>query len=390
MDYQKIISGKAAAMRPSGIRKFFDLAAEMPECISLGVGEPDFKTPLKIRQAGIASLERGETKYTANAGMIELRHICCEYLARKYDLHYEPRSEIYITVGGSEAIDDCIRALVEPGDEVIIPEPCFVCYEPLSTLMGAKIVHLPTCEEDLFKLMADDLKSAITEKTKLLIFPFPNNPTGGVMRREDLEKIAEVIRGTNVIVLCDEIYAELTYGDRKHVSLASLPGMREHCVVVNGFSKAFAMTGWRLGYAAGPEPILKTMLKIHQAGIMSSPTTAQVAACVAMTECDAEVEEMRQEYDRRRKFVVKAFNDLGLHCFEPEGAFYVFPCLKSTGWTSQEFCMKLLEEKHVAIVPGDAFGACGDGFARVSYAYSMEHLQEAMKRIGEFLKEHSL
>ena len=388
MDYDKLIAPAAAAMRPSGIRKFFDLAAEMPECISLGVGEPDFKTPWAVREAGIESLEHGRTRYTSNAGLKELRAEIARYLDRRMGLKYDPAKEVLVTVGGSEAIDMCIRALVQAGDEVIIPEPCFVCYEPITTLSGGVPVHVACRQEDEFRLRADALKAAITPKTKLLIMPFPNNPTGAVMERKDLEAIAEVLRGTNIMVLSDEIYAELNYGLQNHVSIAALPGMAERTVVVNGFSKTYAMTGWRLGYACGPAPIIKIMTKIHQSAIMSAPTTSQYAAITALKDCDGEIERMRNEYNMRRRLVVKSFNDMGLSCFEPRGAFYAFPCIKSSGMSSEEFCTKLLEQKHVAIIPGNAFGASGEGYARVSYAYSVEHLMEAIRRIREFLNEN--
>ena len=388
MDYDKLIAPAAEAMRPSGIRKFFDLAAEMPECISLGVGEPDFKTPWAVREAGIESLEHGRTRYTSNAGLKELRAEIARYLDRRMGLKYDPAKEVLVTVGGSEAIDMCIRALVQSGDEVIIPEPCFVCYEPITTLSGGVPVHVACRQEDEFCLRADALKAAITPKTKLLIMPFPNNPTGAVMEREDLEAIAEVLRGTNIMVLSDEIYAELNYGLQNHVSIAALPGMAERTVVVNGFSKTYAMTGWRLGYACGPAPIIKIMTKIHQSAIMSAPTTSQYAAITALKDCDGEIERMRNEYNMRRRLVVKSFNDMGLSCFEPRGAFYAFPCIKSSGMSSEEFCTKLLEQKHVAIIPGNAFGASGEGYARVSYAYSVEHLMEAIRRIREFLNEN--
>ena len=388
MDYDKLIAPAAAAMRPSGIRKFFDLAAEMPECISLGVGEPDFKTPWAVREAGIESLEHGRTRYTSNAGLKELRAEIARYLDHRMGLKYDPAKEVLVTVGGSEAIDMCIRALVQPGDEVIIPEPCFVCYEPITTLSGGVPVHVACRQEDEFRLRADALKAAITPKTKLLIMPFPNNPTGAVMEREDLEAIAEVLRGTNIMVLSDEIYAELNYGLQNHVSIAALPGMAERTVVVNGFSKTYAMTGWRLGYACGPAPIIKIMTKIHQSAIMSAPTPSQYAAITALKDCDGEIERMRNEYNMRRRLVVKSFNDMGLSCFEPRGAFYAFPCIKSSGMSSEEFCTKLLEQKHVAIIPGNAFGASGEGYARVSYAYSVEHLMEAIRRIREFLNEN--
>ena len=383
-----MIAPAAAAMRPSGIRKFFDLAADMPECISLGVGEPDFKTPWAVREAGIESLEHGRTRYTSNAGLKELRAEIARYLDRRMGLKYDPAKEVLVTVGGSEAIDMCIRTLVQSGDEVIIPEPCFVCYEPITTLSGGVPVHVACRQEDEFRLRADALKAAITTKTKLLIMPFPNNPTGAVMEQEDLEAIAEVLRGTNIMVLSDEIYAELNYGLQSHVSIATLPGMAERTVVVNGFSKTYAMTGWRLGYACGPAPIIKIMTKIHQSAIMSAPTTSQYAAITALKDCDGEIERMRNEYNMRRRLVVKSFNDMGLSCFEPRGAFYAFPCIKSSGMSSEEFCTKLLEQKHVAIIPGNAFGASGEGYARVSYAYSVEHLMEAIRRIREFLNEN--
>ncbi len=384
MDYDKILSGRAQSMRPSGIRKFFNLAAEMPHCISLGVGEPDFKTPWAIRDTAISSLERGKTRYTANAGMKELRLAICDYLGRRFDLHYQD-DEILVTVGGSEAIDMAIRALVEPGEEVIIPEPCFVCYEPITTLTGGVPVHIATKEEDGFKLTPEELKAAITPKTKLLILPYPNNPTGGIMTGEDLEAIAEVLRGTDIMVLSDEIYSELVYGDQKHVSIASLPGMKERTIVVNGFSKTYAMTGWRLGYAAGPKEVISVMTKIHQSCIMSAPTTSQYAAITALKSCDDAVEAMRSEYNRRRRLVVKRLNEMGLHTFDPKGAFYVFPCIKTTGLSSEEFCERLLHEKEVAVVPGPAFGNCGEGYIRISYAYSVEHLHTALNRIEEFI-----
>ena len=387
MNYDELLAPAAKAMRPSGIRKFFDLAADMPHCISLGVGEPDFKTPWSVRDAGIRSLELGRTKYTANSGLKELRGEICNYLQRRFDLHYKEEN-ILVTVGGSEAIDLTIRALVQPGDEVIIPEPCFVCYEPITQLTGGVPVHIATRAEDQFRLTADQLRAAITPRTKLLIFPYPNNPTGAVMSAAEMEEIAAVLRETNVLVLSDEIYSELTYGLDRHVSIASLPGMAERTIVVNGFSKSYAMTGWRLGYAAGPAPLVKVMTKIHQSCIMSAPTTSQYAAITALRQCDDQIEMMRDEYNRRRRYVVKALNDMGLTCFEPRGAFYVFPSIQISGLTSSEFCEQLLREKEVAIIPGSAFGASGEGYARISYAYSVDHLQTAMKRIREFLTEH--
>ena len=387
MNYDELLAPAAKAMRPAGIRKFFDLAADRPHCISLGVGEPDFKTPWSVRDAGIRSLELGRTKYTANAGLKDLRKEICTYLQRRFELHYQEKN-VLVTVGGSEAIDLAIRALVQPGDEVIIPEPCFVCYEPITQLTGGVPVHIATRAEDQFRLTADQLRAAITPKTKLLIFPYPNNPTGAVMSAAEVEEIAAVLRETNVLVLSDEIYSELTYGLDRHVSIASLPGMAERTIVVNGFSKSYAMTGWRLGYAVGPAPLIKVMTKIHQSCIMSAPTTSQYAAITALRQCDDQIEMMRDEYNRRRRYVVKALNEMGLTCFEPRGAFYVFPSIQISGLTSSEFCEQLLREKEVAIIPGSAFGASGEGYARISYAYSVDHLQTAMKRIREFLKEH--
>lgn len=386
IDYSKILSEKVAELKPSGIRKFFDLAAEVKDVIALTIGEPDFKTPWHIREAGIDSLEKGRTWYTANAGLIELRQEASRYLKRRFNLDYKA-NDIFITVGGSEAIDLTIRAIIDNGDEMLLPIPSFVCYDPICRLAGGKVVTIETKRENDFRLTAEELRAAITPKTKLLVLPFPNNPTGAVMRREHLEEIAEVLRGTDIMVLSDEIYAELTYGGERHVSIAEIEGMKERTIIVNGFSKAYAMTGWRLGYVAGPSPIISQMLKIHQYAIMSSPTTSQYAAVVAMRDCDNEVEEMKKQYDMRRRFLVKAFNDMGLDCFTPEGAFYVFPCIKSTGLSSEEFCEKLLHSKKVAVVPGGAFGSSGEGFVRVSYSYSLEHIMEATKRIKEFLEE---
>jgi len=388
MDYDKLLSRSAAALKPSGIRRFFDIAAEMDDVISLGVGEPDFKTPWEIRRAGIESLEKGHTFYTANAGLITLRTEICNYLKRRFTLSYDPKTDVFATVGGSEAIDLCIRATINPGEgeEVLIPEPCFVCYDPLTRMAGGVPVPIATRVEDDFRLTAAQLREHLTPKTKLLILPFPNNPTGAVMRRNHLEEIAEVLRGTDVLVLSDEIYAELTYGSERHVSIAELDGMRERTILVNGFSKAYAMTGWRLGYAAGPAPIIRQMIKLHQFAIMCSPTTSQYAAVEAWKNCDEAIEAMRSEYDMRRRLVVDGFNRIGLSCFEPEGAFYVFPSIRSTGMTSNEFCMKLLEKERVAVVPGDALGASGEGHVRVSYSYSIKHLLEALKRIERFVK----
>ncbi len=389
IDYEKIVSPIVSALPPSGIRKFFDIVAEMDDAISLGVGEPDFTTPWAIREAGIYSLEKGQTHYTANAGLMELREEICNYNKRKYGVTYDPKTEVVVTVGGSEAIDLMIRALINPGDEVLIPEPCFVCYKPCTIMAGGTPVPIETKEEDEFRLLPEQLKAKITDKTKLLILPFPNNPTGGVMSKADLEAIAEVLRDTNVMVLSDEIYGELRYGEEKHTPFSAIDGMKERTVVVNGFSKAFAMTGWRLGYAIGPAPIIKLMTKIHQYGIMSAPTTAQYAAVEALRNCDDDVEEMRREYNYRRRFIVDGFRAMGLSCFEPLGAFYVFPCIKSTGMTSEEFCQRLLEEEKVAVVPGNAFGESGEGFIRCSYAYSIENIQEALKRIEKFVKKYS-
>lgn len=387
IDYSSALSEKAVGIKPSGIRKFFDLAAEMDDVISLSIGEPDFKTPWHIREAGIDSLKKGRTWYTANAGLMELREEATKYLKRKFNIEYDPKKEIFITVGGSEAIDLVIRALIEPGDDMLLPIPSFVCYEPICRLAGGNVITIETKQEDDFRLTAEQLRAAITPKTKLLVLPFPNNPTGSVMRREHLEEIADVLRDTNIMVLSDEIYAELTYGKERHVSFAEIDGMWERTIVVNGFSKAYAMTGWRLGYAAGPAPIISQMLKIHQYAIMSSPTTSQYAAVAAMRDCDEEILEMKNHYDIRRKFLVEAFNRIGLDCFTPEGAFYVFPCIKSTGLSSEEFCEKLLKSKKVAVIPGNAFGSSGEGYVRVSYSYSLDHLMEAVKRIEEFIKE---
>ena len=390
MNWQNKIAEQVSSIPRSGIREFFDLVTGRTDIISLGVGEPDFVTPWNIREAAIYSLEKGHTSYTSNYGLESLRRSIVKYVEGFFHVKYDPLHEVLVTVGVSEAIDLALRAVLNPGDEVLIPEPCFVCYEPITTLSGGVPVHVACHQEDEFRLRADALKAAITPKTKLLIMPFPNNPTGAVMEREDLEAIAEVLRGTNIMVLSDEIYAELNYGLQNHVSIATLPGMAERTVVVNGFSKTYAMTGWRLGYACGPAPIIKIMTKIHQSAIMSAPTTSQYAAITALKDCDGEIERMRNEYNMRRRLVVKSFNDMGLSCFEPRGAFYAFPCIKSSGMSSEEFCTKLLEQKHVAIIPGNAFGASGEGYARVSYAYSVEHLTEALKRIREFLQENGL
>lgn len=388
MDYEQLMSKRALQTKPSGIRRFFDIAAEMDEVISLGVGEPDFKTPWSIRQAGIDSLEKGHTWYTGNAGLNQLRMEICNYLSRRFSLAYDWKKELFVTVGGSEAIDACFRALINPGDEVLIPEPSFVCYVPLTIMAGGVPVPIETKAEDAFRLTPESLRAAITPKTKVLVLPFPNNPTGAVMRREHLEAVADVLRGTDIMVLSDEIYAELAYGQQRHVPFATIPGMHERTITVNGFSKAYAMTGWRLGYAAGPAPILKQMLKIHQFAIMCSPTTSQYAAIEALRKCDADIEEMREQYDMRRRLLVDGLNRLGLTCFEPEGAFYVFPKIGGYGMGSNEFCETLLKEEHVAIIPGDAFGESGEGYARISYSYSLNHLIEALKRIEQFMQRH--
>lgn len=388
IDYNSLLGKTAVEIKPSGIRKYFDIAATLDDVISLGIGEPDFYTPWPIRRAAIMALERGKTAYTANAGLIKLRRAISDYTFNKTGVRYDPAKEVVVTVGGSEAIDLTVRTLIDPGDEVIIPEPSFVCYKPIVMLAGGVPVTVETSAENNFKLTAKALKAAITPKTKLLVLPYPNNPTGAIMTKEDLEPIAEVLKDTNIAVLTDEIYSELTYG-REHFSIIALDGMRERTVFVNGFSKAFSMTGWRLGYMCAPAEMVKHALKIHQYGIMSSPTVSQYAAIEALTSCDDDVKQMTAEYDMRRRYLINAFNELGLDCFTPEGAFYVFPCIKSTGLSSNDFCEKLLYSKRVAVIPGTAFGDCGEGYVRVSYAYSLKHLMEAIKRIKEFLKELS-
>jgi len=387
IDYSKVLNSAVTEIKPSGIRKFFDIAATMNDVISLSVGEPDFQTPWAIRKAGIDSLERGKTKYSSNAGVLELRQEIANYLKRKSALSYNPENEILVTVGGSEAIDACVRAVVAPGDEVIIPQPSYVCYEPITALAGGVPIIIETRAEDDFKLTPEQLKAAITPRTKLLVLPYPCNPTGAIMEREDLEKLAEVLKGTNILVLSDEIYSELTFAEHPHVSIASIDGMRERTITVNGFSKAFSMTGWRLGFAAGPKEILSQIIKIHQYAIMCAPTTSQNAAIEALRNCDDAVKEMVSEYNRRRRLIVSGFNKIGLTCREPKGAFYAFPSIESTGMTSEEFCEKLLYSKKVAIVPGTAFGKGGEGFVRASYCYSVEHIKEALVRIEEFLNE---
>nr|WP_156990943.1 aminotransferase class I/II-fold pyridoxal phosphate-dependent enzyme [Caproicibacter fermentans] len=381
-----MLNSEVKNMKPSGIRRFFDIASEMDHVISLSIGEPDFTTPWHVREEGIRSLEDGKTWYSPNRGFLELREEICRFLKRHCHLDYEPKTDIVVTVGGSEAIDLTIRSLIEPGEEVLIPEPSFVCYKPLTIASRGVPVVLETKQEDQFRLTAEELKSKITPKTKLLILPYPNNPTGAVMRRENLEAVAEVVEEHNLFVLSDEIYGELTYGDYRHVSFAEIGGMKERTVLVNGFSKAFAMTGWRLGYAAGPKEIIRQMTKLHQFGIMSAPTTAQYAAIEALKNGDGDIISMRDQYDLRRRLIVDGFNEMGLSCFEPEGAFYVFPCIKSTGLSSEEFCEKLLYSEKVAVVPGNAFGDCGEGYIRVSYSYSIRHITEALSRIEHFLR----
>lgn len=365
----------------------FQSAEEMDNVISLGVGEPDFKTPWHIRQTGINSLEQGATRYTANAGLSLLRDEIADYYKRKFNVQYDPKTEITVTVGGSEGIDMAIRSLVCPGDEVLVVEPSFVCYKPIIEICGGVPVPIVTKNEDNFKLMPEEIENAVTDKTKLIVLPFPNNPTGAVMRKGDLEKIAAVIKKHDLLVLSDEIYSELTYGDEEHTTIASLDSMRERTIIINGFSKTYSMTGWRLGYALGPAPIIKQMTKLHQYAIMSAPTTSQYAAIEALRNGDDDIKKMREDYDMRRRFTVDAFRKIGLDCFEPEGAFYLFPCIKSTGLSSEEFCEKLVMSKRVAVIPGNAFGDCGEGFIRVSYCYSIDNIKEAVRRIGEFIKE---
>jgi len=385
-DYCQNMSKAVVSLQPSGIRRFFDIANEMDNVISLSIGEPDFTTPWHVRQEGIRTLEEGKTWYSPNRGFIELRNEISRFMERHYSLSYKPESEILVTVGGSEAIDLTIRSLINPGDEVLIPEPSFVCYKPLTIMAGGVPVIIETKKEDKFKLTAEELADKITPKTKLLILPFPNNPTGAVMRRGDLEAISKIIIENNIMVLSDEIYGELTYGGTKHVSAAEIDGMKERTVVVNGFSKAYAMTGWRLGFAAGPKAVIKQMTKLHQYGIMSAPTTSQYAAIEALKNGDDDISYMRGEYDIRRRFIVNGFNSMGLNCFEPEGAFYVFPCISGTGLSSEQFCEQLLHSERVAVIPGAAFGACGEGFVRVSYSYSLKHITEALSRIEHFIK----
>lgn len=387
MDYNRLLNPTVVGIKPSGIRKFFDIAAEMDDVISLGVGEPDFQTPWHIRQAGIKSLQDGKTKYTSNRGLIELRRAVAGYMKEQIGNTYDPETEVLISVGGSEAIDAAVRTMVSYGDEVLIVEPSFVCYEPIVRLAGGIPVIIPTKAENRFRLTAEELKAYITDRTKLLVLPYPGNPTGAIMEKEDLEAIAEVLRKTDITVISDEIYSELTYTGNKHVSIASLDGMQERTIVINGFSKSYSMTGWRMGFACGPAPVLTQMTKIHQFAIMSAPTTSQYAAVEALKNGRADIETMVEEYDMRRRLIVDGFRSLGLECFEPQGAFYAFPSIKNTGMSSEEFCEKLLYLKKVAIIPGNAFGESGEGHVRASYCYSVDHIKEALRRIGEFLEE---
>ena len=384
MDYTKIMCRRVQEIHPSGIRKYFDLLQGMEDGISLGIGEPDFQTPWHIRDAGVYALERGFTKYTPNAGLSDLRAAISRYLKRRFDLEYAPTGEILVTVGGSEALDLAFRCLLEEGDEVIVPAPSFVCYGPLVAMTHGVPVLVETKAEDEFRLTAQQLKAAITPRTKAVVLPFPNNPTGGIMPREDLEALAEVLRGTDIMVISDEIYAELTYGGH-HVSMANLPDMKERTIVINGFSKAYSMTGWRLGYVCGPKPLVSAMTKLHQYGIMSAPTTSQYAAIEALDHGDGDIEAMREEYDGRRRFLVDGFRKLGLSCFEPRGAFYTFPCIKSTGLSSEEFCDRFLADERVAVIPGSAFGPGGEGYVRACYAASMKDLATALERLERFL-----
>ena len=386
MDYEKIHSPVVQEVPPSGIRKYFDIAETMQGVISLGVGEPDFPTPWEIRKAGILSLEAGKTRYTANRGLEQLRCEIAAYMSRKYDMTYDPATEVLVTVGGSEAIDMSLRALLCHGDEVIIPQPSYVCYEPLVRMIGGTPIILETTAENDFKVTPGQLLPLISPRTKALILPYPCNPTGAIMEREDLEALADVLRGTNILVISDEIYSELTFGGKSHVSIGAIDGMKERCVIVNGLSKTYSMTGWRMGYACGPAPVMKQITKIHQYAIMCAPTTAQYAAIEALRHGDDAIRAMREEYDMRRRLMVSGFNKLGLTCREPKGAFYAFPCIASTGLSSDEFCERLLYSEKVAVVPGTAFGKSGEGFVRASYCYSPEHIREALTRIGRFLQ----
>ena len=386
IDYSTVLNRRIQAVPPSGIRKFFDILEDMPDAISLGIGEPDFVTPWHIRNAGIRSLEQGRTKYTPNAGLSELRRQISGYLNRRFGLHYDPQGQIVVTVGGSEGIDLALRCCLEPGDEVIIPTPSFVCYGPLASMSLGTPVYVETKVENEFRLTPEELKAAITPKTKVLVLPYPCNPTGGIMAREDLEAIAQVLEGTNIIVVSDEIYAELTYGDEPHVSIAQIPGMYERTILVNGFSKAYSMTGWRMGYLCGPRELIGQIIKLHQYGIMSAPTMSQYAAIEAIQFGDGDIAKMREEYDGRRRFLLEGFRNVGLECFEPKGAFYMFPCIRSTGMDSNTFATKFLEAEHVAVIPGSAFGPGGEGFVRACYAASIHDLATALERLEHFLK----
>lgn len=390
LNYDNILNDTITEIQPSGIRKFFDIAASMDDVISLGVGEPDFETPWKIRNAAIKSLERGKTGYSSNRGLAELRSEISKYLLRKYGLEYNSDKEILVTVGGSEAIDAAIRSVVNPGDEVIVPQPSYVCYVPMIRMAGGIPVIIENKAENDFKLKADELREKISDKTKAIILPYPSNPTGAIMEKQDFEEIESVIKDTEIILISDEIYAELTFNGKHHVSPASVGNLKERTVVINGFSKAFSMTGWRLGYTCGPEPVISQITKLHQFAIMCAPTTSQYAAITALRDCDMDVEHMIEEYDVRRKIMVKGFNDIGLECREPEGAFYTFPSIKSTGLSSEEFCEKLLQSQKVALVPGTAFGESGEGYVRASYCYSTDHIKTAIRRTGAFLKELEL
>ncbi|MDD3164631.1 MAG: aminotransferase class I/II-fold pyridoxal phosphate-dependent enzyme [Oscillospiraceae bacterium] len=383
IDYNAVLCNRIKEIPPSGIRRFFDIAAEMDDVISLGIGEPDFQTPWHIRDAGIYSLVKGFTKYTPNAGLTDLRRAISDYLQRRFDLRYDPKSQLLVTVGGSEGLDLAFRCILEEDDEVIIPSPSFVCYAPLTAIQYGKPVLVQTKAENEFRLTADELRAAITPKTKALLLPFPNNPTGAILRKEDLEAFAAVLKDTNIVVISDEIYAELTYGQH-HVSPANIPALYDRTVVINGFSKAYSMTGWRLGYIAGPHPLVEQMTKLHQFGIMSAPTTSQYAAIEAMDHGDSDIAAMRDEYDGRRRYLLDGFRKLGFSCFEPRGAFYMFPCIDSTGLSSEDFAERLLREQHVAVIPGTAFGPGGEGFVRVCYAVSMKDLGTALSRIEAF------
>ena len=387
IDYSNFLNENIVNVKPSGIRKFFSIAEEMDDVISLGVGEPDFLTPWHIRRSAIDYLDKGATRYTANAGMIELREEICRYYSRKFHIDYNAGSEVLVTVGGSEGIDMAIRTLIAAGDEVLVPEPSFVCYKAfVQTCFGIPCGPVKK-DENNFKFDAETLEDAITDKTKRLVLPYPNNPTGAVMRKNELEEIAKVIIKHNLFVISDEIYSELTYGNEGHCSIASVDGMQERTIVINGFSKTYSMTGWRLGYALGPAPVISQMTKLHQFAIMSAPTNSQYAAVEALRNGDADIAKMRDDYDMRRRFAVNAFREIGLECFEPEGAFYLFPCIKSTGLSSDEFCERLIMEKHVAVIPGTAFGDCGEGYIRVSYCYSIDNIRTAINKIGEFINE---